>query len=495
MSTDDIRIAAIIGGGVIGGGWASRLLLHGIDVHVFDPHPEAEGKLLETLKNAERAWSRLTSAPGPPRGKLSFCGSIAEAVDQADFIEECTPEDESLKRRILAEIDAASPTGTPIGSSTSGLLPSCLQADMVHPERFLVTHPFNPVYLLPLVELCAGQKTGQAVLDQTAEFLKTLGMQPLRLRNEINGFLADRLLEAIWRESLWLVHDDVATVDEIDDALRFGAGLRFALMGSFLTYRIAGGEEGMRHFMAHFGPSLKWPWTRLMDVPELNDAFLDKIAEQSDKQAAGRSIRELERTRDDGLVAILQGLKGQDWGAGSLLREHEKRLYDRFHERALQDPPDLSKPLVLNRGKVLPAWIDYNNHMTESRYLQVFGDANDALLGYLGLNEDYLASGHSVFTVETHIRHLSETPEGSSFEVHSRLLSCDEKRLHIWHELVSEKQQTLLATGEHMLLHVDTRAGKSKPMLQDFRRRAKNLANTQRTLSRPEAAGRAIRMS
>ncbi len=137
--------------------------------------------------------------------------------------------------------------------------------------------------------------------------------------------MADRLLEALWREALWLVNDGIATVSEIDDAIRFGAGLRWASMGTFLTYRIAGGEAGMRHFMEQFGPALAWPWTKLTDVPELTEALLDRIVEQSDAQAAGRSVRELERLRDDCLVAVMQGLRAQDVGAGSVLAHWEQR--------------------------------------------------------------------------------------------------------------------------------------------------------------------------
>ena len=158
---------------------------------------------------------------------------------------------------------------------------------MRHPDRFLVAHPFNPVYLLPLVELCGGTQTASDAIAQAAGFYKSIGMRPLHVRKEIDGFIADRLLEALWREALWLVHEDVATVEEVDDAIRFGAGLRWAMFGTFLIYRLAGGEDGMRHFMAQFGPALKLPWTKLMDVPELTDALIDKIAAQSDQQAGG----------------------------------------------------------------------------------------------------------------------------------------------------------------------------------------------------------------
>ncbi len=193
------------------------------------------------------------------------------------------------------------------GSSTSGLLPTELQRDMEHPERLVVGHPFNPVYLLPLVEVVGGTATAAASIDRAVDVYRSVGMRPLVVRKEIDGFVADRLLEALWREALWLVNDGVATVSEIDDAIRFGAGLRWSFMGTFLTYRIAGGEAGMRHFMEQFGPALQWPWTKLMDVPELTGELLDRLVDESDEQAGGRSIRELEALRDDCLVAVIQG--------------------------------------------------------------------------------------------------------------------------------------------------------------------------------------------
>src|SRR5262249_8123572 len=176
-----------------------------------------------------------------------------------------------------------------------------------------------------LVEVCGGERTAPETIERAAVVYRSVGMQPLVLRKEIDGFIADRLLEALWREALWLVHDDVATVEDVDDAIRFGAGLRWALMGTFMVYRIAGGEGGMRHFLAQFGPALRWPWTKLTDVPELTDPFLDKLAAQSDVQAGGLSIRELERQRDDGLVAILQALGRQGLAAGQVLRDYEAR--------------------------------------------------------------------------------------------------------------------------------------------------------------------------
>ena len=151
-------------------------------------------------------------------------------------------------------------------------------------------------------------------------------MKPVVIRKEIEAFVGDRLLEAVWREALWLVKDGISTVEELDDIMRYSFGLRWAQMGMFQVYRIAGGEAGMRHFMAQFGPCLKWPWTKLMDVPEFNDELVDLIATQSDEQAHGLSIRELERIRDDNLVGIMQMVKGRPRRQGLGRRKVARRV-------------------------------------------------------------------------------------------------------------------------------------------------------------------------
>ncbi|MGA2043544.1 MAG: 3-hydroxyacyl-CoA dehydrogenase NAD-binding domain-containing protein [Roseiarcus sp.] len=317
----------LVGGGVIGAGWAARFLLEGHEVAVFDPDPEIARKLDATLANARLAHARLFPGLARPEGRLTIAGSLAEAVAAADFIQESLPEREDLKRGALAGIEAAARPEAIVASSTSGLLPTRLQAGMMNPQRFVVGHPFNPVYLLPLVEVCGGERTSAATKDAAIALYRTVGMRPLLVRKEIDGFIADRLLEALWREALWLVRDGVATTEEIDDAIRFGAGLRWSFMGTFLIYRLAGGEAGMRHFLAQFGPALKLPWTKL-EAPELTEELVELVAAQSDDQAAGASIRELEARRDDCLVAILSALRGAAFGAGAIVADHERRLHD-----------------------------------------------------------------------------------------------------------------------------------------------------------------------
>ena len=315
---------AVVGCGVIGSGWAARFALSGLDVKVTDPSPEAGRILDEVHANATRAWETLgLSTKG--QGSLRLVDSVAQAVAGADQIQECVPERLELKRSVLADIEADASSVAVIASSTSGFKPTDLQAGLKHPERLVVGHPFNPVYLLPLVEVVGGEQTSPETVATAMELYESVGMKPLHVRVEIDAFIADRLLEAVWREALWLINDGVATTGEIDDAIRYGFGLRWAQMGLYETYRVAGGEAGMRHFIAQFGEALNWPWTKLTDVPELSDELIDRIADQSDEQSGQYTIRELERIRDDNLAAILLALEKQRWGAGELLAQQRNR--------------------------------------------------------------------------------------------------------------------------------------------------------------------------
>jgi carnitine 3-dehydrogenase len=489
-----IKQAACIGGGVIGAGWVSRLILSGVDVRLFDPHPDVERIVGEVMANAERAYGMLTSAPLPESGSLTFSKTLQDAVQDAEFIQESVPERLKLKRGVLNQIDQFAPDDAIIGSSTSGLLPSDLQAEMKHPERLLVAHPYNPVYLLPLVELVPGKLTGVKQVAQAQEIYEQIGMKGVVLKKEIEAFVGDRLLETLWREALWLIKDDICDVETLDDIMRYSFGLRWAQMGLFQTYRIAGGEAGMRHFLAQFGPCLQWPWSKLTDVPELDDALVNKIASQSDAQAAGLSIRELERIRDENLVSILHGLKGGDggagWGAGKLLKEFEERLWKNAGPAAESKK---GGPITTLETKVNPAWLDYNGHMTEFRYLHVFGDATDAFLRLIGISAETAAAGSSYFTVETHIRHLKEAKIGAPLQVVTQVMGGEGKKLHLFHTLSDPLTGVLYATGEHILLHVSNGASSLPP--EEVAGKLKSYVSMHSSLPKPDGAGRHVGQS
>ncbi|MEZ5872161.1 MAG: carnitine 3-dehydrogenase [Nitratireductor sp.] len=468
------KTAAIIGGGVIGGGWAARFLINGWDVIISDPDPEAERKIGEVLGNARRSLPALSDVAIPKEGRLSFAKTIADAVKGADWIQESVPERLEIKHKVFAEIQAHCRKDALIGSSTSGFKPSELQQGAARPDQIFVAHPFNPVYLLPVIELVGNAGTtarAKSVLD-------AMGMKPLIVRKEIDAHIADRLLEAVWREALWLIKDGICTTEELDDAIRFGFGLRWAQMGMFETYRIAGGEAGMRHFMAQFGPCLEWPWTKLMDVPEFNDELVDLIAGQSDAQSGHHSIRELERIRDDNLVSMMRALKARNWGAGALLNEHDAR-------RKPELPSNASKPLTTLQRVVPIDWTDYNGHMNESRYGQVFSDAGDVVMAMIGADQAYIDGGMSYFTVDNHITYRNETHAGEAVYVRTQVLEAKGKKLRMYHEFCRASDDALLATCNQLLVHVSLETRRSCEPGPEMAARMAALHEAQTKLPKP----------
>jgi carnitine 3-dehydrogenase len=466
-----VRTLGLLGTGVIGGGWAARALHFGIDVVAADLKPEMEQWIRGAVDNAEGALARLTFAPLPPKGQLSFTTDLNAMARQVDFIQENIPEQLELKQKVLADVSRHAPADVLIASSTSGLMPSDLQRDMVAPERLLVAHPFNPVYLLPLVELVGGKQTSEAALEAAARFFTYIGMHPLRVRREVPGHLTDRLQEALWRETLHMVNEDVATTGELDDSIVYGPGLRWAGMGTNLIYHLAGGETGMRHMLRQFGPCLKWPWTKL-EAPELTESLIDKMVAGTQQQAAGRSIRELERLRDNYLVAVQQALREFDIGAGATLRALEERLYESSAGAARERISSAKGgPLRLLELTVRPEWIDYNGHMTDSRYLQVFGDATDALFRFVGIDDGYRAAGRGLYTVETHVSHKGQARVQEPLYVTSKILQVDDKRVRLLHGLHRRSSDELIASAEQLYLHVNSTAGKAVPMEPALRER------------------------
>jgi carnitine 3-dehydrogenase / betainyl-CoA thioesterase len=464
-----VKVLGLLGTGVIGGGWAARALHLGIDVVAMDTKPEMESWIRGAVENARAALSRLTLAPLPPEGKLTFTTDLEAMARRVDFIQENIPEQLELKQRVLAQASRAAPADVVIASSTSGLLPSDLQRDMQAPERLLVAHPFNPVYLLPLVELVGGRATSAAALDAAAHFYTEIGMHPLRVRREVPGHLTDRLQEALWREILHLVNDGVATTGELDEAIVYGPGLRWAGMGTNLIYHLAGGETGMRHMLRQFGPCLKWPWTKL-EAPELTETLIDRMVEGTQAQAEGRSIRELERLRDEYLLAIQQVLKQFDLGAGSTLRGLEERLYERSGRSAVAGldaaaaaTGSAGGPVRMLDTYVRPEWIDYNGHMTDSRYLQVFGDATDALFRWAGVDDAYRKEGRAMYTLETHVKHVAEAKALEPISVATQVVELDAKRVSLHHSLHRRRDEVVIATARQVYVHVDTRASHAAP--------------------------------
>ncbi|MDC3263090.1 3-hydroxyacyl-CoA dehydrogenase NAD-binding domain-containing protein [Pelagibacterales bacterium] len=313
------KIVSIIGTGVIGAGWAARFIASGHHVKAYDPSPRSLIKLKTDVKKALISLSKIGLHKNASIKNLTYHNNLKDALKDTSFVQENAPEKEKLKTSLLKEIDQLLDKKILIASSSSGLLPTKIQSKCKFPNRVLIGHPFNPVYLLPLVEIVKGKKTSQQSALKLKKIYESIGMKPLMVRKEIEGYISDRLQEALWRESLHLIKDGIASTEEIDDAIVYGPGLRWAFMGVCLTFHLAGGEEGMKHMLEQFGPALKLPWTKLK-APELNKKLKGRMISGTKKQAGKFSINDLEKQRDLFLIEIMKTLNNNhknmfpNWG-------------------------------------------------------------------------------------------------------------------------------------------------------------------------------------
>ena len=303
-----INKIAVVGTGVIGTGWILRFLFSKKDIKIFDPSDKQKKFLLDELKRTSPLLKKYYKNNININNQLKFCSSIKEAVSDADLIQENTPENEKLKIKIIKEISLHSKKSSIIASSSSGLLPSRIQSKAKNPERVLIAHPFNPVYLLPLVEIVPGKKTTKKNILEANKFYTKIGMKTLILKKELPGYLSDRLQESMWRESLHIINEGFASTKDLDEAIIYGPGLRWSLMGTFLTFHLAGGEMGMKHMLEQFGPALKLPWTKLK-APKLTNSLKKKIIEGTKMQSKNKSISNLANQRDNFLIDLQKLLK------------------------------------------------------------------------------------------------------------------------------------------------------------------------------------------
>jgi carnitine 3-dehydrogenase len=307
-AADRVKSVGIVGTGVIGGGWALHFMAQGLDVVAYDPHPDCQNRFRRMRDNAWPTLVRLGLRPGAAPDRIRFAASLEEAVAEVDVVQENSPEALDSKIATLARIDAAAPPDIVLLSSTSGLRMTDMQVRCANPARTVVGHPFNPPYLVPLVEVVGGDRTAPDAVDWAVAFYTAFGKRPVKLDREVPGFIATRLQEAMWREMLHMVDAGEATVQQIDDAITFGPGLRWAITGPGMNYHLAGGDGGMAHVLDQFAPSLKWPWTRL-EAPELTAELRKKMIDGCVAESAGRSIDDMIRARDAYLISILKVLR------------------------------------------------------------------------------------------------------------------------------------------------------------------------------------------
>jgi len=298
-----IKKIAVIGTGVIGSGWIVRFLAHNKKVIAYDKDIRLKKKIIKEIK---RTWPYVRKLFNKKKLKLKnfkYVTSIQEALKEADFVQECAPENYKLKTKLMEIIGKYSKPNVIISSSSSGLLPSKIYSKCKNPSRTIIAHPFNPVYMLPGIEIVPGKRTKKNFLKKAYKFYKSVSMNPIMIKKELPGYLSDRLQEALWREALHIVNEGYASTKELDRAIEDGPGMRWSLMGTFLTFHLAGGNAGMKHMLEQFGPALKLPWTKLK-APRLSNKLSNRVIAGTKKQARGKSVAEISKIRDEYLLNL-----------------------------------------------------------------------------------------------------------------------------------------------------------------------------------------------
>ena len=306
MSYDKpIRRVAIIGTGVIGASWAAQYLARGFDVVATDPAPNAETNLRKYVADAWPALTTIGLSPGASRDRLRFTASMKEALSQADFVQENGPERPEFKIKLFADMDDATPPDSLIASSSSGITMSVMQSKCAHPERCVVGHPFNPPHIIPLVEVVGGTKTSREAIEQAMSFYAAIGKKAIHLRKELPGHVANRLQAALYREVAYLIQEGVLSVADADDAVSWGPGLRWGVMGPSLQWHVGGGAGGIKHFMEHLMDPLGG-MMKTLGNPEITPALKKTIADGVLKEAANRSVEQLAKQENELLLGLLR---------------------------------------------------------------------------------------------------------------------------------------------------------------------------------------------
>ena len=299
-----IKTIGIVGTGVIGTGWIIRNLAHNKIVHAYDQNKNLKKYVIKeigrTSKNIKKLFKKKLLLKN-----LKFFNSLEEALHHVDFVQENVLENYKVKTDLIQKISKYVRSDVIISSSSSGLLPSKIFSKCKNPERGIIGHPFNPLYLLPAVEIVPGRRTKKQSLIKANNYYKSISMKPIMLKKELPGYLSDRLQEALWREGLHIINENYATTEELDRAIEDGPGLRYSLMGTFLTFHLAGGNAGMKHMLRQFGPALKLPWTKLK-APKLTKRLSERLISGTKKQSKGKSINKLSNIRDEYLVDLLK---------------------------------------------------------------------------------------------------------------------------------------------------------------------------------------------
>jgi len=307
QNIEKVKNISSIGGGPIGGGWTAFFLSKGYNVKSYLHEPKEKEMFMKIVKTAWKSLKKLGLTKNASLNNLSVTCDLKKSLEGSHFVQESAPEKLELKQDLYYEMGEILPKNIIISSSTSGFMMSDIQKKCNSPERTIIGHPFNPPYILPLVEIVGGKKSSKLAVEWAYDFYKFSGKEPLKLKKEIPGFVATRLQEALWREALHMVDNGEASPEDIDIALINGPAPRMVIQGQCMAFHVACGEGGMATNLDQFGPALKWPWTRLK-APELTSELRDKMVNGCNAMAGNTNFEDLVSSRDNAIVKVLNAI-------------------------------------------------------------------------------------------------------------------------------------------------------------------------------------------
>ncbi len=314
MKLDDIKTIAMYGAGTIGGGFAAYFALKGLNVNIY---VRSEGSIERAKPKVQVAIDTyvkygLAASAEELWNRIKWCTDPAEAFTGVYFVQENGAENVEQKHEMVAVMEKYLPADAIIASSSSGTPVTLIAAKAEHPERIIVAHPFNPAYLLPLIEICGGEKTSPEVIELAREFYKKYDKAPVVLNKEKNGFIANRLMHALWREEIALVTEGVCSMADADDAWTFGPGIRLAAFGPSLHYELGGGDLGLKGCAIKFGAMTDAVFADISDMKKVPETWADQSGDEIGPlienlpEVIGHTKPEIADFRDNLIIDVLK---------------------------------------------------------------------------------------------------------------------------------------------------------------------------------------------
>ena len=306
----EIKFFACVGAGLIGQGWATIFSSKGFQVILQDVTEDIlESAIKHITSNLMFFEAKDLLRPGEADATLKRIKTtthIAEAVGNADYVQESVLDNYDLKKRVFKEMDTSAPNHAILASSSSGLLMSEIQKVTTRPERCVLVHPILPAHLIPTVEIVGGEQTSHETIKMSYECMKNLGKTPVLLNREVPGYIVNRLQAALLREAIDLVDKGVASAEDVDKAFCMGIGLRDPIIGPFLRIHLAG--SGAERFIENYSKSYQYRLESMETWTSIPSSAANAIVKGVNEMEVvhTKTLEEISSWRDEMLVKLLK---------------------------------------------------------------------------------------------------------------------------------------------------------------------------------------------